>query len=175
VRDQVRAGPGRVRRAGRQPFPDLVQLGLGRALPVPALPVLGEYRPPRIPGRLRRVHRDPELKLKHHTSRTANRFPGVPPRQAGRPALARSGPGPGAGCVGLVLISGLGSAASAMRISLFLLLMQVRGLITRVGTVVRDRIELSTFRFSGGRSYRLSYLTVTTAHCRGHVSGPDGI
>ena len=25
--------------------------------------------------------------------------------------------------------------------------------------VVRDRIELSTFRFSGGRSYRLSYLT----------------
>jgi hypothetical protein len=27
------------------------------------------------------------------------------------------------------------------------------------GVVVRDRIELSTFRFSGGRSYRLSYLT----------------
>jgi hypothetical protein len=27
-------------------------------------------------------------------------------------------------------------------------------------TVVRDRIELSTFRFSGGRSYRLSYLTL---------------
>jgi hypothetical protein len=26
--------------------------------------------------------------------------------------------------------------------------------------VVRDRIELSTFRFSGGRSYRLSYLTL---------------
>src|SRR6516164_9410327 len=25
--------------------------------------------------------------------------------------------------------------------------------------VVRDRIELSTFRFSGGRSYQLSYLT----------------
>ncbi len=24
--------------------------------------------------------------------------------------------------------------------------------------VARDRIELSTFRFSGGRSYRLSYL-----------------
>ena len=30
--------------------------------------------------------------------------------------------------------------------------------------MVRDRIELSTFRFSGGRSYRLSYLTV--ARCR---------
>ena len=28
-----------------------------------------------------------------------------------------------------------------------------------VKLVVRDRIELSTFRFSGGRSYRLSYLT----------------
>ena len=27
--------------------------------------------------------------------------------------------------------------------------------------VVRDRIELSTFRFSGGRSYQLSYLTWT--------------
>jgi hypothetical protein len=27
-------------------------------------------------------------------------------------------------------------------------------------SVVRDRIELSTFRFSGGRSYRLSYLTL---------------
>ena len=26
--------------------------------------------------------------------------------------------------------------------------------------VVRDRIELSTFRFSGGRSYQLSYLTL---------------
>ena len=31
-------------------------------------------------------------------------------------------------------------------------------------SVVRDRIELSTFRFSGGRSYRLSYLT--SARCR---------
>ena len=28
-----------------------------------------------------------------------------------------------------------------------------------LAVVVRDRIELSTFRFSGGRSYRLSYLT----------------
>ena len=29
----------------------------------------------------------------------------------------------------------------------------------QVRLVVRDRIELSTFRFSGGRSYQLSYLT----------------
>jgi hypothetical protein len=28
-----------------------------------------------------------------------------------------------------------------------------------VRVVVRGRIELPTFRFSGGRSYRLSYLT----------------
>jgi hypothetical protein len=57
--------------------------------------------------------------------------------------------------------------------------------------VARDRIELSTFRFSGGRSYRLSYLAVTgTAvlvvpyktllicrdYGRSEVScGPDGI
>jgi hypothetical protein len=27
--------------------------------------------------------------------------------------------------------------------------------------VARDRIELSTFRFSGGRSYQLSYLAGT--------------
>ena len=51
------------------------------------------------------------------------------------------------------------SAGSAMGISLFLLSAQVRGLIFPRGLVVRDRIELSTFRFSGGRSYRLSYLT----------------
>ena len=42
--------------------------------------------------------------------------------------------------------------------------------------VVRGRIELPTFRFSGGRSYQLSYLTI-----RGLTvpplfpSGPDGI
>ena len=35
--------------------------------------------------------------------------------------------------------------------------------------VARDRIELSTFRFSGGRSYRLSYLAVLTP---GVASGP---
>ena len=31
-----------------------------------------------------------------------------------------------------------------------------------VRVVVRGRIELPTFRFSGGRSYRLSYLTLGT-------------
>jgi hypothetical protein len=36
---------------------------------------------------------------------------------------------------------------------------QVAGQIAWSRWVVRDRIELSTFRFSGGRSYRLSYLT----------------
>ena len=35
----------------------------------------------------------------------------------------------------------------------------VKALETGPELVVRDRIELSTFRFSGGRSYRLSYLT----------------
>ncbi len=29
----------------------------------------------------------------------------------------------------------------------------------RFQMVVRGRVELPTFRFSGGRSYRLSYLT----------------
>jgi hypothetical protein len=29
--------------------------------------------------------------------------------------------------------------------------------------VVRGRVELPTFRFSGGRSYQLSYLTVPDA------------
>ena len=40
--------------------------------------------------------------------------------------------------------------------------------------VVRDRIELSTFRFSGGRSYRLSYLTRRRSAER-YLGGPDGI
>jgi hypothetical protein len=31
--------------------------------------------------------------------------------------------------------------------------------IRKFGCVVRGRVELPTFRFSGGRSYRLSYLT----------------
>src|SRR5487761_1328634 len=43
--------------------------------------------------------------------------------------------------------------------------------------VVRDRIELSTFRFSGGRSYRLSYLTSAGPGSRqvaSPSSGPRG-
>jgi hypothetical protein len=38
--------------------------------------------------------------------------------------------------------------------------------------VVRGRVELPTFRFSGGRSYRLSYLTVPGLP---GPRGPDGI
>jgi hypothetical protein len=38
-------------------------------------------------------------------------------------------------------------------------LWQVTDLITCSELVVRGRVELPTFRFSGGRSYRLSYLT----------------
>ena len=42
--------------------------------------------------------------------------------------------------------------------------------------VVRDRIELSTFRFSGGRSYQLSYLTIGGLTVPPlFPSGPDGI
>ena len=42
--------------------------------------------------------------------------------------------------------------------------------------VVRDRIELSTFRFSGGRSYRLSYLTwLVSGDSQWTPRGPDGI
>jgi hypothetical protein len=42
--------------------------------------------------------------------------------------------------------------------------------------VARDRIELSTFRFSGGRSYRLSYLASTVLFSHIFVlGGPDGI
>ena len=35
----------------------------------------------------------------------------------------------------------------------------VRALETSPKLVVRGRVELPTFRFSGGRSYQLSYLT----------------
>jgi hypothetical protein len=47
----------------------------------------------------------------------------------------------------------------------------------RKSVVARDRIELSTFRFSGGRSYRLSYLalTVLLPLILSVLSGPDGI
>ena len=45
--------------------------------------------------------------------------------------------------------------------------------------VVRGGVEPPTFRFSGGRSYQLSYLTVTDRrdthhHARSQPSGPDG-
>ncbi len=40
-----------------------------------------------------------------------------------------------------------------------------RGILVDRKLVVRGRVELPTFRFSGGRSYQLSYLT---------QSGPDG-
>jgi hypothetical protein len=45
--------------------------------------------------------------------------------------------------------------------------------------VVRGGVEPPTFRFSGGRSYQLSYLTVTDRryakrHGRSVPSGPDG-
>ena len=41
--------------------------------------------------------------------------------------------------------------------------------------VVRDRIELSTFRFSGGRSYQLSYLTWTCFQGKIVVRHPGGL
>ena len=40
--------------------------------------------------------------------------------------------------------------------------------------VVRGGVEPPTFRFSGGRSYRLSYLTLPRPAALGQ-SGPDGI
>ncbi len=45
--------------------------------------------------------------------------------------------------------------------------------------VVRGGVEPPTFRFSGGRSYQLSYLTVTDPRHPNHdgrpqPSGPDG-
>ena len=59
---------------------------------------------------------------------------------------------------------------------LFLSFTQVRGLAAYSAEVVRGGVEPPTFRFSGGRSYQLSYLTI-----RGLTvpplfpSGPDGI
>jgi hypothetical protein len=41
--------------------------------------------------------------------------------------------------------------------------------------VVRGGVEPPTFRFSGGRSYQLSYLTLTATRLRAYLSGPDGI
>jgi hypothetical protein len=53
--------------------------------------------------------------------------------------------------------------------------MQVSQQIRWCEWVVRDRIELSTFRFSGGRSYRLSYLTLAIQRKGSNRCGPDGI
>jgi hypothetical protein len=41
--------------------------------------------------------------------------------------------------------------------------------------VVRGGVEPPTFRFSGGRSYQLSYLTVPGPLPPPGLSGPDGI
>jgi hypothetical protein len=41
--------------------------------------------------------------------------------------------------------------------------------------VVRGGVEPPTFRFSGGRSYRLSYLTLGDAAQGSYRCGPDGI
>ena len=46
--------------------------------------------------------------------------------------------------------------------------------------VVRGGVEPPTFRFSGGRSYQLSYLTsagppMRPGHSESDPSGPDGI
>ena len=46
--------------------------------------------------------------------------------------------------------------------------------IALVRVVVRGGVEPPTFRFSGGRSYRLSYLTLPRPAALGQ-SGPDGI
>ena len=82
VGDQLRPGPFCVHRAGAKPLPDLLQLGgqlrLGRALPELPLPVLGEHRPPRLPGGPRRVHQDPELQLDHRTIGLPDGLAGIP-------------------------------------------------------------------------------------------------
>ena len=47
---------------------------------------------------------------------------------------------------------------------------------TLVRVVVRGGVEPPTFRFSGGRSYRLSYLTSPGPPLPGRSQrGPDGI
>jgi hypothetical protein len=67
--------------------------------------------------------------------------------------------GPGAECVISVLNPDPVSADSAMGIPRFLRFRRQRTYWNVSRMVVRGRVELPTFRFSGGRSYRLSYLT----------------
>ena len=49
-----------------------------------------------------------------------------------------------------------------------------RSVFALVEVVVRGGVEPPTFRFSGGRSYRLSYLTLPWPVLLSQ-SGPDGI
>ena len=166
VRDQVRAGPFHVRRAGRQPLGDLLQLGgqlrLGRALPVPALPVLGEDRPPRLPVRLRGYTTIPNPSS--ITGRSGCRADSrASPLMRGPPGgrLACRGPAGnrdprfGAGCVTSVLILVRASAACAIGIPSLPALSQVRELETQLGLGAPRRIrtfDLPLRRSSRGHS-----------------------
>ena len=182
-----------VRGVGLESLGDLLQLGgqllLGRGLALLPLAGLVPDRPPPSSLGPGRVDGDPALQLDDLaaaaggvTSGTGRRpgragplafFPQAPalpalPRpdcgtSAGRsaagdrPALRRTGCGESVG-----ILARLG-AAVVIRDPLFLLYAQVRGLTGECESVVRGGVEPPTFRFSGGRSYRLSYLT--SARC----------
>ena len=109
MRDQRRAWLLQVRRPGRQPLGDLGQLGrqpgLGRRLPEPPLPVLGERRTPRITLGLRRVHQDPALHLHHHPGSVPDGLAGV----TGQALLA-------ARCPGLGYVSGTAGRPAETRL-----------------------------------------------------------
>src|SRR5713226_165790 len=105
----------------------------------------------------------PSLRADSRASPSTRPWPCLPARgfpfPAGTDLTAAAEPG----CVTCVLILVFGDADRAMRG------LSLHGAITgqdiwtdKVFGVVRDRIELSTFRFSGGRSYQLSYLTLAT-------------
>ena len=108
-------------------------------------------------------------------------------RAGPRPPRDRSCPAPAgtlsrtalrAGCVGFVLILDFAGADVRHENLSLPAFAQVRGLTDRLEMVVRGRVEPPTFRFSGGRSYQLSYLTwpgdpVTLL--APDPSGPDGI
>ena len=168
VRDQVRAGPFHVRRAGRQPLGDLLQLGgqlrLGRALPVPALPVLGEDRPPRLPVRLRGYTTIPNPSS--ITGRSGCRADSrASPLMRGPPGgrLACRGPAGnrdprfGAGCVTSVLILVRASAACAIGIPSLPALSQVRELETQLGLGAPRRIRTFDLPLRRRSLYPLSY------------------